>query len=105
MNNNNNNNLLCTTICIISTIYLLYDNNNLKRKISVLYDNVYEVNDKCDKNKELSINISKEIRFTNKEWQQEIVRDELEKVLLHHFPEPMELCDDEDYIQHVVTDE
>jgi hypothetical protein len=63
-------NIVCATICIVSTIYWIYNENKLKRKIDVLYDNVYEVNEKCDKNKIL-LNICKE------------------KVYTHHFPEPM----------------
>jgi len=82
-------NIVCATICIVSTIYWIYNENKLKRKLDVLYDNVYEVNEKCDKNKTLSLNISKEIVFKGKEWQQELVEDELKKVYTHHFPEPM----------------
>ena len=98
MNNNyNGSNIVCATICIVSTMYWLYNDNKLiHKKLSILSTNMYEINEKCDKNKELSINISKEIKFVNKEWQQELVKDQLEKVMAHHFPSPMSESDEED---------
>ena len=97
-------NILCATICIVSTIYWYYNDKQFKRKIDVLYDNVYEVNEKCDKNKKLCINISKEMGFTGKPWQQELVKEELKKVYEHHFPEPMFESSEEEEYQPVTMD-
>ena len=106
MNNKyNGSNIVCATICIISTVYWIYRENKLKRKLDVLYDNVYEVNDKCDKNKDLSINISKELKFVNKEWQQELIKEQLEKVYAHHFPSPMSESSEEEDLQTLTMDE
>jgi hypothetical protein len=57
---------------------------------------MYEINEKCDKNKELYINIYKEIKIVNKECQQQRVTDQLEKVIERHFPSPMSESDEED---------